>query len=412
RDTVKHYRIRLLDNGAGFYITSRRKRSLLLPHPAVPEAAANTGGPVLPDHRDQWEIPREQLCLLEQLGSASSAKSWRALFNDRKEEAKIMKRLRHPKLVQLFAVCTGEDPVFIVTELMSHGRRCSHTCATPGRCLSSTCWWTFWVRERDGLTWKPRSSSTATWRPQHPCRRQQHGEGGGTLACPELSATLTRGEYTAKQGAKFPIKWTSPEAALLGRFLPSSRTSGPSASCRTPGCPTPRRSAQSRTATGCRRPVECPDGLYEVMLACWEEPARPAATFEYLRNFFDDFFPATEPSYRLATQDQRRLLDPDRLSNNLRSASSIVLPRSVSSMFRAARLCQIASPLAAAPPASGRAQAANQPRGQGGHRVLLFISAGKRRACGSEQKFCRQAAAKKCDGAVYRKDKRGDTNVC
>jgi hypothetical protein len=29
-----------------------------------------------------------------------------------------MKRLRHPKLLQLYAVCTREEPFLIITELM------------------------------------------------------------------------------------------------------------------------------------------------------------------------------------------------------------------------------------------------------------------------------------------------------
>lgn len=37
------------------------------------------------------------------------------------EEAMIMKKLRHPKLVTLFAVCSSEEPIYIVTELMSNG---------------------------------------------------------------------------------------------------------------------------------------------------------------------------------------------------------------------------------------------------------------------------------------------------
>lgn len=36
-------------------------------------------------------------------------------------EAQLMKRLRHPKLIQLYAVCTLEEPIYIVTELMSNG---------------------------------------------------------------------------------------------------------------------------------------------------------------------------------------------------------------------------------------------------------------------------------------------------
>ena len=37
------------------------------------------------------------------------------------EEAKIMHRLRHRKLVQLMGVCTLEEPMFIVTEMMVNG---------------------------------------------------------------------------------------------------------------------------------------------------------------------------------------------------------------------------------------------------------------------------------------------------
>ena len=36
------------------------------------------------------------------------------------EEATIARKLHHPKLVQLYAVCTKEKPIYMVTELMSH----------------------------------------------------------------------------------------------------------------------------------------------------------------------------------------------------------------------------------------------------------------------------------------------------
>jgi len=37
------------------------------------------------------------------------------------EEAKIMHKLRHRKLVQLMGVCTRSEPMYIVTELMVNG---------------------------------------------------------------------------------------------------------------------------------------------------------------------------------------------------------------------------------------------------------------------------------------------------
>ena len=36
-------------------------------------------------------------------------------------EAQIMKKLRHPRLIQLYAVCTAEEPIYIITELMKNG---------------------------------------------------------------------------------------------------------------------------------------------------------------------------------------------------------------------------------------------------------------------------------------------------
>lgn len=37
------------------------------------------------------------------------------------QEAQIMKKLRHSKLIQLYAVCTQDEPIYIVTELMRNG---------------------------------------------------------------------------------------------------------------------------------------------------------------------------------------------------------------------------------------------------------------------------------------------------
>ena len=37
------------------------------------------------------------------------------------EEAQIMKNCRHPKLVNLYAVCSKEEPIYIITELMANG---------------------------------------------------------------------------------------------------------------------------------------------------------------------------------------------------------------------------------------------------------------------------------------------------
>ena len=107
--------------------------------------------------RDQWEIDRNSLKFIKKLGHGQFGEVWEGVWNnttpvaiktlkpgelqlyksvvslycfhltgtmDPKDflcEAQIMKKLRHPKLIQLYAVCTTEEPIFIITELMKNG---------------------------------------------------------------------------------------------------------------------------------------------------------------------------------------------------------------------------------------------------------------------------------------------------
>ncbi len=42
------------------------------------------------------------------------------------EEAQLMKKLQHEKLVRLYAVCSQEEPIYIITELMTNGSLLSY----------------------------------------------------------------------------------------------------------------------------------------------------------------------------------------------------------------------------------------------------------------------------------------------
>ncbi|KAH3696450.1 hypothetical protein DPMN_083915 [Dreissena polymorpha] len=46
------------------------------------------------------------------------------------------------------------------------------------------------------------------------------------------------------------------------------------------------------------RPSKCSPAMYEIMVKCWDKRPEERPTFEYLFNFFDDYFIATEPSYQ------------------------------------------------------------------------------------------------------------------
>ncbi|KAG8134920.1 putative Tyrosine-protein [Naja naja] len=88
---------------------------------------------------EKWEINPAELTFMRELGSGLFGVvrlgKWRAQYKvaikairegamyeeDFIEEAKVMMKLTHPKLVQLYGVCTQQRPIYIVTEFMEHG---------------------------------------------------------------------------------------------------------------------------------------------------------------------------------------------------------------------------------------------------------------------------------------------------
>ena len=51
-------------------------------------------------------------------------------------EAQVMKKIHHPNLLQLYAVCTLEEPIYIITELMKHGSMLEYLRQGEGRNVS------------------------------------------------------------------------------------------------------------------------------------------------------------------------------------------------------------------------------------------------------------------------------------
>ncbi|KAL7056052.1 hypothetical protein AAHC03_020950 [Spirometra sp. Aus1] len=107
--------------------------------------------------------------------------------------------------------------------------------------------------------------------------------------------------YNAKQGAKFPIKWTAPEAALLGQFTVKSDvwsygvvlyeiiTYG-----QVPFPSMANTEILQQVSDGYRMPCpsNCPSVIYAVMLRTWEEDPNKRPSFASLRSYFEDYFAA------------------------------------------------------------------------------------------------------------------------
>ncbi|XP_078006338.1 proto-oncogene tyrosine-protein kinase Src isoform X1 [Phascolarctos cinereus] len=330
---VKHYKIRKLDSG-GFYITSRTQFSSLqqlvayyskhadgLCHRLTnvcPTSKPQTQGLA----KDAWEIPRESLRLEVKLGQGCFGEVWMGTWNGTTrvaiktlkpgtmspeaflQEAQVMKKLRHEKLVQLYAV-VSEEPIYIVTEYMNKGSLLDFLKGDMGKYLRLPQLVDMAAQIASGMAYVERMNYV------HRDLRAANILVGENLVCKVADFGLARliedNEYTARQGAKFPIKWTAPEAALYGRFtiksdvwsfgilLTELTTKG-----RVPYPGMVNREVLDQVERGYRMPCppECPESLHDLMCQCWRKDPEERPTFEYLQAFLEDYFTSTEPQYQ------------------------------------------------------------------------------------------------------------------
>ncbi|NWT04075.1 HCK kinase, partial [Mionectes macconnelli] len=330
---VKHYKIRTLDSG-GFYISPRNNFNTLqelvqhyqgqsdglcqkLTHPChVPK-------PQKPWEKDAWEIPRESLRLEKKLGAGQFGEVWMATYNKHTkvavktmkpgsmsveaflEEANLMKTLQHNKLVKLHAVVTREEPIYIITEFMEKGSLLDFLKSNEGNRLPLPKLIDFSAQIAEGMAFIEKRNYI------HRDLRAANILVSAVLACKIADFGLARviedSEYTAREGAKFPIKWTAPEAINYGSFsiksdvwsfgilLTEIITYG-----RTPYPGMSNVEVIRALERGYRmpRPENCPEELYDIMMRCWKSRPEDRPTFEYTQSVLEDFFTATESQYQ------------------------------------------------------------------------------------------------------------------
>ncbi|KAK5886013.1 hypothetical protein CesoFtcFv8_017092 [Champsocephalus esox] len=331
-EVVKHYRIRNMDDG-GFYITAKISfsslKEMVQHHSREAEGLCTklvkpcqSRVPQKPWWQDEWEIPRESLKLEQKLGAGQFGEVWMGVYNNDRRvaiknlkigtmtveaflaEANMMKNLQHPRLVRLFAVVT-QEPIYIVTEYMENGSLVDYLKTTEGGSLPVNTLIDMAAQVADGMAFIEQKNYI------HRDVRAANILVSCELICKIADFGLARliedNEYTAREGAKFPIKWTAPEAINYGTFsiksdvwsfgilLTEIVTYG---RIPYPGMSNPEVIQNLDRGYRMPRPENCPEGLYNVMCLCWGENPEDRPTFEYLRSVLEDFFTATERQYQ------------------------------------------------------------------------------------------------------------------
>uniref|UniRef100_A0A7N6BX98 Tyrosine-protein kinase n=1 Tax=Anabas testudineus TaxID=64144 RepID=A0A7N6BX98_ANATE len=331
-DVVKHYKIRCLDKG-GYYISPSNTfpslQELVKYYSRTADglcqrlyAPCKARAPQQPWAQDEWEIPRDTLKMVKKLGAGQFGEVWMGYYKNTQkvaiktlkegtmepeaflQEANLMKQLQHERLVRLHAVVTKE-PILIVTEFMINGCLLDFLKTDEGKKLKINKLIDMSAQIAEGMAYIERKNYI------HRDLRAANILVNDTLHCKIADFGLARiieTEYTAHEGAKFPIKWTSPEAINYGTFsiksdvwsfgilLTEVVTYG---RIPYPGMTNPEviRCLDRSYRMPC--PEGCPQELYDIMKSCWRQKPEDRPTFEYLQNTLNDFFIATEGQYEM-----------------------------------------------------------------------------------------------------------------
>lgn len=269
---------------------------------------------------DKWEIDPSELTQLEELGSGQFGVvrrgKWRGSIDvavklmkegtmsedDFIEEAKVMTKLAHPNLVQLYGVCSTHRPIFIVTEYMRNGSLLNYVRRNDKKLIHKTeVLLDMALQVCSGMAYLELHNYI------HRDLAARNCLVGGDCVVKVADFGLARyvvdDEYTSSGGTKFPIKWAPPEVLCYTRFSSKSDvwaygvliyeifTCG-----KVPYGRATNAEVVHQVQVGQRleRPRGCPQDVYEVMKNCWETEPDERPSFRMLKFHLERLIEARE----------------------------------------------------------------------------------------------------------------------
>ncbi|MBN3324991.1 BMX kinase, partial [Atractosteus spatula] len=185
----------------------------------------------------KWELKREEITLLKELGRGQFGVVQLGLWKSKYEvaikmikegsmseeefieEAQIMMKLRHPKLVALHGVCTDTYPIYIVTEYMCNGCLLSYLQA-HGSPLQRIQLVEMCFDVCDAMMYL----ESQQFIHRDLAARNCLVEKDLTVKVSDfgMARYVLDDQYTSSAGTKFPVKWSAPEVLNYTRFSSKS----------------------------------------------------------------------------------------------------------------------------------------------------------------------------------------------